>query len=73
MAYAQLEPFGDERADLRIGHQTTHLLSVLADKKSMRGRTVGDFTLFYEKPPKQPQTPEQLASKFDKLTAKFQA
>ena len=73
MAFAQLEPFGDERADLRMGIETAALVRLWADPKKAKNITPATFMPFYEKPPTQPQTPEQLAAKFTALTSRFAA
>lgn len=70
-AYAELEPFGDMRADLRMGIQTAALVRVWADPKKAKAITPATFMPQFEqaKPaPAAPKTPEQLRARFDALT-----
>lgn len=71
MVFAQLEPFGDERADLRMGIETSALVRLWADPKKSRDITPATFMPYLQRAPKQPKTPEQLAATFDRLTARY--
>lgn len=67
-AYAELEPFGELRADLRMGIQTSALVRLWADPKKAKGITPATFMPFLEQPkPAQPKTAEQLLARFDTL------
>lgn len=68
MAYAELEPFGEQRADLRMGISTAWMVRMWADPKKARGIEPQMFMPYYEEPPKQPKTAQQLIGAFDALT-----
>lgn len=70
MAFAQLEPFGDERADLRMGIETSSLVRMWADPKKAKNITPATFMPFYDPPPKRQKTPEQMRAAFDALTSR---
>lgn len=70
MAFAQLEPFGDERADLRMGIETSALVRLWADPKKARDITPATFMPYLQRAPKLPKTVEQMRSAFDRLTAR---
>lgn len=69
-AYAELEPFGDMRADLRMGIQTAALVRLWADPKKSRTITPTTFMPYLDTPTPAtaPKTPEQLRARFDALT-----
>jgi hypothetical protein len=54
-AYFRIEPFGEERADMRLGSWVAYLINATIGKAKF---TPSDFHLSTEPPP--PQTPEQM-------------
>lgn len=71
-AFAEVEPFGELRADLRIGIQTAALVRLWADPKKSKAITPATFMPQFEQaaqPAPEPKTPEQLLARFDALTA----
>lgn len=72
MEFARLEPFGDERADLRMGIETSSLVRLWADPKKAKGITPATFMPFLAREPKRPKTPQELAAAFDRLMSKHQ-
>lgn len=79
MAYYDLEPFGEERADFRQALTTSAVHNSLqAQTKSPKWTKPGDFMPFSEKPQKkasdgiQAGSPESMLAKFNALTSKKQ-
>ena len=73
MAYDLIDPFGEERADLRQALTTSAIHnSVQAQTKKPKWTHPRDFMLYSEKPkPKNADTtPEGLLAKFDALTSR---
>lgn len=70
MAFAQLEPFGDERADLRMAIETSSLVRLWADPKKAKAITPAMFMPFYEPPPKRQKSPQEMLATFDALTSR---
>ena len=57
MAFYELEPFGDVRADLRAGMIASPLLNIQLSKNAKR-TSPSDW--IYQSDPSEPQTPEQM-------------
>lgn len=70
MAFAQLEPFGDERADLRMAILASSLVRLWADPKKAKAITPAMFMPFYEPPPKRQKSPQEMLAVFDALTSR---
>ena len=62
----QLDPWGDERADLRMGI----IACTIANVNRAKGRTFkpGDFMPEFDKQAKQRQTPEEMAAVMTRFT-----
>ena len=61
--YYSLEPWGEERADLRAGMIAAVIAETNRDKKKRhKPYTPADFMPDFDKPPPQPQTPEDQAA-----------
>lgn len=64
MAYAELEPFGEERADFRIAQNTMVLANANRDpKKRPRPYTIEDFMPFKDEAEKPEQSQAEIAAK----------
>lgn len=72
MEFARLEPFGDERADLRMGIETSSLVRMWADPKKSKQITPATFMPFLERAPQPQKSPQELAAAFDRLMSKHQ-
>lgn len=59
-AFYQLDPWGEERADMRAAMLTSRIYNALRDKNG-QGYTVYDFLLWTDRPP--PPTEEELEGK----------
>lgn len=70
MEFAELEPFGDQRADLRMAIETSALVRMWADPKKTKKITPAMFMPFLDSEPKQPKSPQDLSAKFDALMSK---
>lgn len=71
MAYAGLEPFGEERADLRAGIVASTVANAARDPKVQRDPfTPQEFMPKFEKEPTE-QTPEQMLAIVEMLNAAF--
>lgn len=76
IAFYGMEPFGEERADLRQAMTTSAMHNNLQAKaKNPKWTKPEDFMLFSDKPKAQPKTsapasPEALMAKFNALTSK---
>lgn len=77
MAYYTIEPFGEERADLRQALTTSAVANTLqAQTKKPKWTKPEDFMLFQDKKPTQePQresaaSPEHILAKFTSLTSR---
>ena len=68
IAYYELEPWGEERADLRMGIETSSLVRLWADPKKAKAITPAMFMPYYEPPPKRQKTPAEILAVFDALT-----
>ena len=72
MAYAGLEPFGEERADLRAGIVASTVANAARDPKTQREPfTPYEFMPKYETTEPTEQTPEQMLSIVEMLNAAF--
>ena len=68
MAYAQLEPFGEERADIRSATNTMVLANANRDPKKKRTPyTIEDFMLFRDDAEKPEQTQAETAEKVARM------
>ena len=69
MAYYNIEPFGDERADLRAGIIASTIVNVHSEK-GKRATVPADFMAFKEQRTKDTsaKSPDDLRAKFDALT-----
>ena len=76
MAYDRIDPFGEERADLRQAMTSSGVHNLLqAQTKKPKYLEPKDFMLFSDKPkekPKAANTPEAMMAKFNALTSKKQ-
>lgn len=76
MAYYSIDPFGEERADLRQAMTTSAIHnSTQAQTKHPKWTKPEQFMPFSEKAPAQPKrseptSPEQMMAKFNALTSK---
>lgn len=76
MAYSSIEPFGEERADLRQAMTTSAVHnSVQAQTKHPKYTKPADFMPFVDKPEsapakREPVSPEELRAKFMAFTSK---
>ena len=67
-AYAQLEPFGEERADIRMATNTMVLANANRDPKKKRTPyTIEDFMLFRDEPDKPQPSREETAEKVARM------
>lgn len=72
MAYAGLEPFGEERADLRAGIVASTVANAARDPKTQRDPfTPQEFMPKFETREPTEQTPEQMLSIVELLNAAF--
>lgn len=72
MAYAGLEPFGEERADLRAGIVASVVANTARDPKAQRDPfTPQEFMPKFESKEAPEQTPEQMLSIVEMLNAAF--
>jgi hypothetical protein len=72
MAYAGLEPFGEERADLRAGIVASTVANTARDPKVQRDPfTPQEFMPKFESKDSTEQTPEQMLSIVEMLNAAF--
>lgn len=72
LAYDQIQPFGPERDDLRMGISTSALMNLQLDKKSKRIKPM-DLMPYTEKPQPKRQTPEEMLNVFKAMTARQKA
>ncbi len=70
MAYASLEPFGEERADLRSAIVASVIANANRDPDKHEPFTFDDFMPKFDQPPVQPQTWEQQKAMMIALTGK---
>lgn len=72
MAYAGLEPFGEERADLRAGIVASTVANTARDPKTQRDPfTPQEFMPKFESKEATEQTPEQMLAIVEMLNAAF--
>lgn len=72
MAYAGLEPFGEERADLRAGIVASVVANTARDPKVQRDPfTPQEFMPKFESKEPTEQTPEQMLAIVEMLNAAF--
>ena len=72
MAYAGLEPFGEERADLRAGIVAATVANAARDPKVQRDPfTPEEFMPKFESEDSTEQTPEQMLALVEMLNAAF--
>ncbi len=72
MAYAELEPFGEERADLRAGIVASTVANTARDPKTQRDPfTPQEFMPKFETEDRPTQTPEEMLSLVEMLNAAF--
>lgn len=64
MAYASIEPFGEQREELRHG-QMMHLLD-RANFKRDKPLAISDFMNFIQRPEQEPLTPEEEQARIDR-------
>lgn len=60
MTYSELEPFGEERADLRAGIIATTIANCLARRKGKPAFRVKDFMPEFDRPPRVKRTPDDM-------------
>lgn len=60
MTYSELEPFGEERADLRAGIVAATIANCLARKKGRPAFRVTDFMPKFDQPPRRERTPDDM-------------
>jgi len=71
MAYYELEPFGEDRADLRSGIVASTIANVNRNpKKRRKAFTASEFMPDFEKE-RAPASPETLLAKVEMLNAAF--
>ena len=68
IAYYEIEPWGEERADLRMGIETSSLVRLWADPKKAKAITPTMFMPYYEPPPKRQKSAVEMLAVFDSLT-----
>lgn len=71
MQYYELEPFGEERADLRAGIIAATVANCLARKKGRPAFRVTDFMPLLKAEPKREKTPEELFKKIQAINFLF--
>lgn len=66
-AYYSIEPFGEERADLRQAITSALVHNSNVDGKKHKAKQVTEFMPFHEEPEPDPKGPDELYSKFMSL------
>ena len=72
MALDQIDPWGEERADLRAAMIASTIANVHRDPKK-KAFTFGDFMLDFDPKPKPVQSQQEMAAVMGQLTAKQNA
>lgn len=69
--YAELEPFGEVRADLRAGIVASTIANCLARKKGQPAFRVKDFMPLFDQPERRERAPEELFGQVQVLNKLF--
>ena len=60
VTYSELEPFGQERADLRAGIIAATIANCLARRKGKPAFRIRDFMPKFDRPPRRKRTPDDM-------------
>ena len=69
--YAQMEPFGEERADLRAGIVAATVANCLARRKGQPAFRASDFMPLFDRPKRREPTPGELFNQVQMINKLF--
>lgn len=65
--YYELEPWGEDRGDLRMGVQTATLVNLWRDPKRGKPATPDQFMPYLDRPANRQKSPDELRAAFDSI------